>query len=81
MKVTKYINVETEVDVDISLDDIVDAIAEGADAHRSVLTAFNNIFNFWNAIPDEIVAQITESQREIILDRMDAMAARLMGKV
>lgn len=77
MKVRQYVKFEDEIDVHIGAEDIAAALGDDPDAYPAVLSAFSNIITFCKAIPDEIMAQITDPQKKIILEHIDALAARL----
>lgn len=79
MKVTQWVTVETEVDVHIGVDDIAAAITDDADSFHGVLRAFNNIIMFGKALPDEMLVKLTDKQRELIVEHLDAFTARIRG--
>lgn len=66
MKIEKCVNTDIDIEVDVSLEDIVCAIAEDTSDHRLVLRGINNAWVFLKAIPDEVIADMTPKQRETI---------------
>lgn len=77
MKIKKWVTCEKEVDVVIGVDDIAAAITEGPDGLRGTLRAFNNIITFFTAIPDDILSQFNNAQREIITENLMGLLARI----
>ena len=55
-----------EVEVDISLEDIVCAIAEDTDSAHTVMRGISNCHRFLKAIPAETIAAMTDKQCETI---------------
>ena len=55
-----------DVEVDISLEDIVCAIAEETDKVPMVLRGIGNSHRFLKAIPDSIIAEMNDKQKSTI---------------
>jgi hypothetical protein len=55
-----------EVEVDISLEDIVCAISEETDKLPMVMRGISNSHQFLKAIPDSIIAGMNDKQKAII---------------
>lgn len=70
MKIEKQIETCVDVEVHISLEDIAAAIAEDPHALSTVLYGINNAHTFLKAIPDEIIAQMSEKQKQTIHNAM-----------
>jgi hypothetical protein len=66
MKIYKWVEFEKELEVDVSLEEIVDAISEETDNVHLCIKGINNVVRFLKAIPDDIVAEMTDSQRQLI---------------
>lgn len=70
MKIEKTVNMDIDVEVDVSLDDITWAIGREVNAVRGVLQGINNCHTFLKAIPDAVVAEMTDKQKQTIYDAM-----------
>lgn len=70
MKIEKQVETCVDVEVHISLEDIVCAIAEDPRALSTVLSGINNSHTFFKAIPDEIIAQMNDKQKRTIHNAM-----------
>jgi hypothetical protein len=72
-----------DVEVDISLEDIVCAIAEEPDGPM-VLRGIGNCHRFMKAIPDSVIADMNPKQRETIhtamLEQVQRYASAKEGK-
>ena len=66
-----------DVEVNVTLEDIVAAIHEATDAKSTVLSGINNCFRFLKAIPDSIIAELTQKQRETIHKALSEQIQRL----
>lgn len=55
-----------EVEVNITLEDIVCAIAEETDSESMVLRGISNCHRFLKAVPDSVIAKMSDKQRETI---------------
>ena len=78
MKITKLITVETEVDVSVSVEDINRAIREEPERLHDVLTGINNCAQYLKAIPETVLADMTESQKSTIAKFLNDQAHRFM---
>lgn len=81
MKVTTTTNIyDHEIDVEITLEDIVAAIREDKDSLNSVLRSFSDFMTFWKAIPDDIWLEFHESQCKIIVEHLGKVCDKLGGR-
>ena len=79
MKITKYVSVDTEVEITISTEDIIDALAEETDCKLAVMNGLNGVAQFLNAVPDAIVAELTMIQRKVIADFFEKQRNRFVN--
>lgn len=80
MRIEKQVECLVDVEVDVSLEDITDAIAECVDTERSVLRGVTNCHRFLQAIPDEIIAGLNDHQRETVFNAMTVQVNRFAPK-
>ena len=78
MKITKLITVETETEVSVSVEDINQAIREDPERLHDVLTGINNCAQYLKAIPETVLADMTESQKSTIAKFLNDQAHRFM---
>ena len=76
MKISKWVTYDAEVEVDISLEDIVTAIREDTDSLENVLRGLNNTLNFIKAIPDSLIADFNDGQRKVVREYLSKEALR-----
>ena len=82
MKITKLINVETEVEVHVTAEDIAHAIMEpDTDRLHAVMYGINNIGAYLKAIPDEVLAEMNHSQKQTVAKFLHDQAHRFMPNV
>ena len=68
MRITKWIDIQQEVEIDISWEDINNHLRSmmARQAPHRILGALNDIACFFRSIPSEIISDITDSQRRVI---------------
>jgi hypothetical protein len=68
MRITKWVEVETEVNIDLSREDLECIISskEAADPLPWIRQHLNDIAQFLKAIPDSKIAEMTAQQRVAI---------------
>jgi hypothetical protein len=76
MKITKYVCFDQEVEIDITVDEITQAIYEDPDCMKNVLYGLNNVGMFLKAVPDSAILKLTEAQRKMIREFITEQAAR-----
>lgn len=77
MKVTRWVEVESEVEISISLDDIANAITDDFDENKQgMFCAINNFSAFMGKIPDDSIAECNDREKGIIVDFLKAQLAR-----
>ncbi len=77
MKFTKWVNVETEIELDISSDDISEMLSENLDEEH-LLLALNSIANFLNALNQKHISVLTRNQRELVADYLSTKAQKFL---
>ena len=82
LKVTKWVEVETEVTVHVNASDIASALTGEADTPRAAMMCMGSVATFMRALPDEVIAQLTDDNRARVREflqeqtrRFDAPAA------
>ena len=65
MKIRKFVTLEEEIEVEITHDDIAQALLEDC-SHSSMIYSLNNIAKFLNGITPEMVSNLTDKQNELI---------------
>ena len=79
MKVTTCVRIEDqEIEVNVSIEDITAALDEIPEMERPIqaLIGINNIVRFLKAITDELIAGMTEKQRELVRNFLDEQSNR-----
>lgn len=78
MRIEKTVNIDTTVEVDVTLDDIVAAIGHESDlvSLGLCLNAINSIAKFLKAIPAAMIIQMTGEQRETIRKFLEEQSKR-----
>ena len=83
MKVQKQITMDIDVEVDVSLDEVVLALAgemEEPDAVRSVVRGINHVLLFLRAIPDSLLDDMSRGQREVVQEVLMEQAKRFASR-
>jgi hypothetical protein len=78
MKVSKWVDVEAEVEFDIDINDIINSISESSDHKGAVTSAISNFHSFMSAVSDEIIESLTPRQREIISEYFIEISKRFV---
>ncbi len=77
MRVEKYVEFNTVVEIDVSIDEISNAIIEDREvSHRAMLRAVSNFHRYMKAMPDDILAETNEKQSELITLFLLELASR-----
>ncbi|MDH0342027.1 hypothetical protein [Chromobacterium haemolyticum] len=76
MKITKFVEIETEVEVDVSIGDIVRELPCTAENVREMLSGLSGFIKFCDALPDDLLAGLNEKQHSIILEHFDRIHKR-----
>lgn len=77
MKVVKWVDVgEVEVKIDLSAEDIAEAISEDPKRADTAKRGINNAYCFLKAIPDEVIAEMTPQIRATIFQAMTVQVER-----
>jgi hypothetical protein len=76
MRVRTWIEVEQEVEVNVSAADVTQMLSEEPDGDRAAMMGLNNCAFFMRAIPDTIIAEMSEEKRAIIRGFLEEQAAR-----
>lgn len=76
MKITRYVECAQDVEIYITLDDIITALGEATDTLPQVLRGLNSYVPFLRAIPDSLIASMTPGQRTLIHGFLQTQAAR-----
>lgn len=79
MKIVKYVAIpDQEVTIDISGEEAVEAICDKslAESPRLLCMACSNIAGFLRHVPNDMIAQLNEKQRELIANFLREQAGR-----
>jgi hypothetical protein len=76
MKIYKWVEFEKEIEVDVSLEEIVEAIHGETDNVHLCMKGINNISRFLKAIPDEVIAEMTQPQKQLICNFLSDQSNR-----
>lgn len=76
MKIPKYIDIQQEIEVDVTAEEIAQAFADSPDSFRHAISGINNCARFVKAITPEMVAEMNEPTRKCIADFFAEQAAR-----
>lgn len=77
MKVTKFVDVEAEVEVDVTFADLVSEMTPNVENTRAMLAGFSVFLNFTKSLPNELLSTLNEKQREIIVTALSEQLARI----
>lgn len=67
MKIKKWVSVEAEVEVDVTMDDIrAELCADGNENETECLRILNRCGSAMKAIPDATIAKMTAAQRNVV---------------
>jgi DNA-binding XRE family transcriptional regulator len=81
MKITKYVEFATEVEIDVTCDDIRAAIvSHGTESPAEAIRGLNCIATYMKAITDEVIAGLNPHQRKVVAEFFAAQAARYAEK-
>jgi hypothetical protein len=81
MKIPKSITVETEVEVDIGTEDILNHLLAEPLTETELLTAINNTARFLNLVPDALVANLKPGAKETISNFFLKQSQRFANKI
>ncbi len=76
MKVTKYVCVDTEIEVDINVEDFLASISESAEDRFTAIEALNRIASVLKGISKEIIRGLKAEQRNLIFEFLSEQAER-----
>jgi len=82
MKVKTWVEFEQEVDVEVSIADVMSAISELAESDQApmIRDCISSVHRTLNRVPDERIAEMTTQQREIIFKALREQAYRFAVK-
>jgi hypothetical protein len=78
LKVTKWVEFETEVEVHVNASDIAAALLpdEEVDSPRAAMMCMGSVATFMRGLPDEIIAQLTDENRARVREFLQEQAQR-----
>lgn len=76
MIVKKFVTVETQVEIQVDAEDILESLAHLKDYHQKVVPAILSINTFLSAIQDETIAEMPVSVRNCISGFLNQSAKR-----
>ncbi len=80
MKVTTWIETAQQVDVEVSLDDVMAEIAwlDAPESNQAALRLLSMCLGAVMKVPDALVAAMNDTQRKLIADRLREQLDRYM---
>ena len=76
MKIHKYIDVSTEIEIELSIEDIVLLWEESEDKKYEVSANISMIYKYLTALPDESINCLSTDSRALIKDALRKQADR-----
>ena len=79
MKIKKWVKFEDEIDIELTPEEISFCFAENGDPERDALYNLNQIASFLKGIPDSIIDEFLDGQKEEgveIINRLDTTPMR-----
>ncbi len=76
MKITKYVCVDTEIEVDINVEDFLASISGSTDNAFTAIEALNRIASVLKGISKEIIQSLKAEQRKLIFEFLSDQAQR-----
>ncbi len=76
MIVKKYVQVETEIEVDVTMDDFIASLPTNSETVFFILRGYNNIASFMMRIPDKLINELKEDERKLIASFLHKQAKR-----
>lgn len=80
MKIKKYVNIDTEIEVDINADDFLSSIGGNPDYVGTALNALNRIAELLKAISEETISKFNGVQRDTICNFLRSESSRYENK-
>lgn len=78
MRVTTVIDVQQEVEVEVDVGEFIASIRESADTRHEVLRGLNQVAEFLKGVPNEIIAQLSDGQKELVASFLREQQTRYM---
>lgn len=81
MKVRAWVETAQEIEVDVSIDDVIAEISSFGEpkSAQAALPLLSTCIGVVMKVPDEIVAAMSEAQRKIVAGRLREQAERFAG--
>lgn len=76
MIVKKYVQVETEIEVDVTMEDFLASLPTNSENIFFVLKGYSNIASFMAKIPDTLINELRDDQRKLIASFLHKQAKR-----
>lgn len=76
LRVTKWIEVETEVSIPIDASDIAAALGGESDTPRAAMMCLGSVATFMKGLSDEVIAQMTDENRARVRDFLQEQSQR-----
>lgn len=77
MRVKTWVNIDQEIEISISLDEITsELVAQDDKGVHASMVGLNNCATFMKAIPDTVIAEMNEAQRTTIAKFMAEQSRR-----
>ena len=76
MRVTTYVDIQKEIEVDIDVGDFISSIRESSDTRAEMLRGLQQVADFLKGVPDDIIAELSDAQKEIVAGFLAEQKAR-----
>ena len=78
MRITKFIDIQQEIEIDLSVEDLVPIFVDEIDeeSKQHILSQINHIYTFMKALPDKFIENLGSNTRGIIHKRMTEQIER-----
>ena len=76
MRIEKWINIDQEIEIELSSEDILLTFDNDAESLPSVLRGLNDVATFLKGVSDSKIIEMSSGQRKIIMDFLLTEAKR-----
>lgn len=80
MKVTKWVSFETEVDIDVDVEEFIASISSNAETLDLLLNGLSRFNKLLKHIPDAVIGEMNDKQKEITMNFLSEQAKRFERK-
>lgn len=81
MRIRKFIDIQQEIEIDLSAEDIMLVLDRDGDSERHMLRCLNEVACFLNAISDKQIKSMNASQKKAIHEFLFSQSMRYAPKI